>query len=43
MVPDVAARWAATGFPAEVFAVTWLLRPETKAYQETMETLLQSK
>jgi|LNAP01.1.fsa_nt_gb hypothetical protein len=30
-------------FPAEVFAVTWLLRPETKAYQEILETLLQSK
>ena len=31
------------GFPAEVTAVTWLLRPETKGYQETLETLLQSK
>jgi hypothetical protein len=31
------------GFPAEVFAVTWLLRPETKGYQENLETLLQSK
>jgi len=30
-------------FPAEVTAVTWLLRPKTKAYQETLETLLQSK
>ena len=31
------------GFPAEVTAVTWLLRPETKSYQETLETLLRSK
>ena len=30
-------------FPAEVTAVTWLLWPETKGYQETLETLLQSK
>jgi hypothetical protein len=45
MVPDTAARWAAIiiGFPAEVTAVTWLLRPETKVYQKTLETLLQSK
>jgi len=31
MVPDAAARWVAIGFPAEVFAVTWPLRPEIKA------------
>jgi hypothetical protein len=34
------------GFPAEVTevtAVTWLLWPKTKAYQETLETLLRSK
>jgi len=43
MMPDVAARWAAIGFSAEVFAVTWLPRPETKVYQRTLETLLQSK
>ena len=43
MVPDAAARWVAIGFPTEVFSVTWLLRPKTKAYQETLETLLQSK
>jgi len=41
---DAAARWAAIiGFPAEVTAVTWLLLPETKAYQETLETLLRSE
>ena len=45
MVPDTAARWTAIiiGFPAEVTVVTWLLRPGTKGYQETLETLLRSK
>ena len=43
MVTDVVARWVAIGFPTEVTAVTWLLRPETKAYQKTLETLLRSK
>jgi len=37
------ARGPQLGFPAEVFAVTWLLRPKTKGYQEILETLLQSK
>jgi len=41
MVPDAVARVGR--FPAQVFAVTWLLRPETKVYQRTLETLLQSK
>ena len=31
------------GFPAEVTAVTRLLRPETKVYQKNLGTLLQSK
>jgi hypothetical protein len=45
MVPNTAARWAAIiiGFPAEVTTVNWLLRPEIRVYQKTLETLLRSK